>query len=436
MAKLFCLWWQLIVFMENYCIVMIDLFELRRRLELIRGRLKPRARILINEAHSYTEEQVKYFASIKNLTFCGGGGQTWVLHSVLAYLEEKLNVKIHNLHRVAGTSAGAITALTVSLGLTSEKRDQIVQRVNGEGLKDYSWWNILTLPWSWSLCKGDALENWLISVIKEETGLQDPTFAELRDYFISREDKPPQLYVMATNLRFFNRYRDIFSAEHTPEVKVAKAVRASCAVPLLFPPVKIDGCYYVDGAVGGHNNPVDIFDDTRYSSDTRVSRQASRSWHNIETLGLEMLDETQRSRWQLSSGYRQDKYGLLSFISDIITRLLKAVTFKMDVSEQSRLLTVRPNGDFMRFGWKDADWRQSRDTAEQDVASFVPMVRGTAAKMAVGAEIRRARDGWLPQYANMRSSTRTNVGSLNAGQQGLYMGGCAVGDLPPIGYMF
>ena len=80
---------------------------------------------------------------------------------------------------------------------------------------------------------------------------------------------------------------EIFSAETTPEVAVADAVRMSMSIPLFFESLRFDGHqfgkgdYYVDG--GLYNNyPIHIFDEPRYA---RRSRSFSNGV-NRETIGL------------------------------------------------------------------------------------------------------------------------------------------------------
>lgn len=60
----------------------------------------------------------------KNLVFEGGGIRGLAYPGTLKVLEEKGVIK--NSERVAGTSAGAITALMVGLGYNSHEIDSII----------------------------------------------------------------------------------------------------------------------------------------------------------------------------------------------------------------------------------------------------------------------------------------------------------------------
>jgi NTE family protein len=70
-----------------------------------------------------------------------------------------------------------------------------------------------------------------------------------------REAKIP-LHIIAANVN--RKKKRIFSSAADPDFPVAKAVRASMSIPLLFAPVEIDGDKHVDGGMV-KNFPVDVF---------------------------------------------------------------------------------------------------------------------------------------------------------------------------------
>ncbi len=65
------------------------------------------------------------------------------------------------------------------------------------------------------------------------------------------EDLPIPLHVTATNLEKGGQH--IFSSG-----ELIPALMASCAIPLVFPPVQVEGRYYVDGGIS-NNLPVEPF---------------------------------------------------------------------------------------------------------------------------------------------------------------------------------
>ena len=72
------------------------------------------------------------------------------------------------------------------------------------------------------------------------------------EYF---EDFDKDVYVCATEFEGTAKAH-YFSNKETPRVRVIDAIRASCAIPGIFPPAIIDGKMYVDGALKD-NFPID-----------------------------------------------------------------------------------------------------------------------------------------------------------------------------------
>ncbi len=64
--------------------------------------------------------------------------------------------------------------------------------------------------------------------------------------------------LLITAVRRDDSTLQIFSAENTPDVPIARACHASASLPLVFQPVKIDGVEYVDGGYRD-NTPIDYF---------------------------------------------------------------------------------------------------------------------------------------------------------------------------------
>lgn len=88
-------------------------------------------------------------------------------------------------------------------------------------------------------------------------------------------DYQKEVYVCATEFDGIPKAH-YFSKAETPTVKVIDAIKASCAIPGLFPPVFIDSKMYVDGALKD-NFPVDVIHFDSY---------------NI--LGINIIPETRR----------------------------------------------------------------------------------------------------------------------------------------------
>ncbi|HBS87960.1 MAG: hypothetical protein A2W91_10415 [Bacteroidetes bacterium GWF2_38_335] len=213
----------------------------------------------------------------KNLIFEGAGVRGIAYCGVLSVLEEKgVMGKIEN---VGGTSAGAITALMVSLGYTSNEIEKIISETKFQKFNDGAYIFIggiyrTTHKYGWY--KPDAFLSWLDKIILDKCGNSEITFAELSQMGFKN------LYVTATCLN--KQKLVVFSHQNYPEMKVKDAVRISMSIPLYFEAVFVDekGKTYekqskdcsldvmVDGGILG-NFPIFIFDSI-YSENGRLIR--------------------------------------------------------------------------------------------------------------------------------------------------------------------
>jgi NTE family protein len=227
----------------------------------------------------------------RNLVFKGGGVRGIAYMGALEVLDEYRIIE--NIERVAGTSAGAISAAMLSLRLSiPETRDlfntlelpKIPQSITRPSHK--------LLPWNaeqqhahrfltrYGWYSSEYFYEWLLGVIEDHcAGNGRATFADFQRLGLR------DLSIVAANL---SRQRaEVFSVRTTPNVAVADAVRMSMSIPIYFEALQFDGQsfgsgdYYVDGGLFD-NFPTHIFDKPEL---------ASRSWAfrdgiNWETLGL------------------------------------------------------------------------------------------------------------------------------------------------------
>lgn len=121
---------------------------------------------------------------------------------------------------IAGVSAGAIVAVMYAAGVTL---DNIVRVFNDSKFRDFCNWNV---------GKG-ALFN-----MKPLRKL----FMKLLGDRVNLEDLNIPVYLGATD--FDNGVTVAFH-----EGCIVDRLIASCSIPIIFPPVKIEGTYYVDGGV-------------------------------------------------------------------------------------------------------------------------------------------------------------------------------------------
>lgn len=200
--------------------------------------------------------------AIRNLAFQGGGVKGIAYVGGIEVLEER--GLLAGVLRVAGTSAGAITAALLAVGATAGDLRRILTTTTFSAFKDRG--HLITtvhrVRHDFGLYKGDFFLGWMRDHIAEltekltGTAQPDLSFAQLGALAAAQPGRFRELYTVATNL---SRQRpEVFSAATTPAVSVALAVRMSMSIPLFFESVTFDGSIYVDGGLSW-NYPIDLF---------------------------------------------------------------------------------------------------------------------------------------------------------------------------------
>lgn len=230
----------------------------------------------------------------ENLVFEGAGIRGIAYSGVLKELER--SGIIENITKVGGTSAGAITALMVSLGYNSDEIYEIISETKFQKFNDgefifFGGFSRMTGKYGWY--KGNEFTHWLEKIINSKTGNPEITFEELQ------EKGYRKLYVTATCMN--KQKLIVFSSETYPRMKVKDAVRISMSIPLYFEAVFIDssGKVYknqkknqyldivVDGGITG-NFPIFIFDSIAFDASNHKIRIP-----NYKTIGVRIDSDSQ-----------------------------------------------------------------------------------------------------------------------------------------------
>jgi NTE family protein len=247
---------------------------------------------------SFVKTQV---AHPKYLVFEGAGIRGIAYSGVIEVLEKQGNLE--GVEKVAGTSAGALTAMMLSMGYSSGEISDIVSSTRFQKFNDGSYFfaggiarTIKNFGWYHS----DKLSEWVGDLIAVKTGNPDLTFLEWEKAGYK------DLYVTGTSLN--KQKLVVFSKESYPNMRVRDAVRISMTIPLYFEAAFIDSSgrpvnpdttahfdVMVDGGLLG-NFPIGIFDEVKVDSLGHEYRVP-----NPETLGFRIdsdeqiaLDSTQR----------------------------------------------------------------------------------------------------------------------------------------------
>lgn len=195
--------------------------------------------------------------NFKNLVFEGGGVKGIAYAGAMKVLDKE--GILPGIERVGGTSAGAINATMFALGYTADEQRSILRNLDFNNFMDDSWGEIrdtkrLLEKFGWY--KGDFFHEWMSTLVKNKLDNENATFKDLKDA------GRPDLYVFGTNLS--TRFGEVFSFEHTPNARIADAVRISMSIPLFFASVRnARNDVYVDGGVL-NNFPVKLFDRQKY----------------------------------------------------------------------------------------------------------------------------------------------------------------------------
>ena len=191
----------------------------------------------------------KNFAS---LVIAGGATKVISAIGVMRFLEEQNMMK--SIKNYVGTSAGAVLCAFAALGYTSkEMADFFVQNLcNDESINRMNLDDILSIFTTYGLSNGDNLMIFFRRMICKKLGQEreNITFIELAK-LCGRN-----LVVCVSNLS--KERQEFWSVDTKPNVSVITALRASCAIPIIFTPVIIDGDIYIDGGLYD-NFPIDYF---------------------------------------------------------------------------------------------------------------------------------------------------------------------------------
>ena len=252
---------------------------------------------------------------IKNMVFEGGGILGISYLGVLDYLHR--SGRIGGLQRIAGTSAGAITACITSFNLPFEQLEGIAASLDYKKIPERTEINELKLipeeirtqidekfgdinciyrllhEYGWY--STNYFYEWIQKVIADQFDIRKKrppyTFADFKNPNLHKESRPFfDLYVVGTDLSM--KTARVFSFETTPAMEVATAVRISMSIPLFFEAVKMEkedagensvNNIFCDGGLL-NNYPLNLFDSPRFNADPYYGA-------NMETLGVRFAQQ-------------------------------------------------------------------------------------------------------------------------------------------------
>ena len=224
---------------------------------------------------------------IRNLVFAGAGVRGIAYGGAIKALEEAGITP--GVHRLAGTSAGALAALALAMGYSAAEVGRTMEAIDWSsfvasqpGLRDL--WNLVTRGWGTS--DGTALLAFCERLLIGRRLSTSLTFRELARLAEDPDSGFRELHVVVCNLN--RQHSEIFSHQTTPDLPVALAVRISCSIPGCFRGVEYQGDWYCDGGLV-QNYPIRLFDSLDYADGTELqpyqTPEGTRHF-NPQTLGF------------------------------------------------------------------------------------------------------------------------------------------------------
>ncbi len=297
----------------------------------------------------------------RNLVFKGGGilGIAY-LGAIEVLGSDSYNI-LNQIERVSGASAGAITAMIVSLCETSDEiiamadsldftkvpqkkgnerdtmsasTEQMIEQqlqvmFGARGKIDLKCLKRLLSDFGWY--SSEYLYNWLRTQIQskfDQKQRASKTIAARKDDDQTKGAKGLQTFQDFKNAGFKDLYvsvanvtkhtNEILSYENAPNMPVADAVRMSMSIPLYFEAIKYNDDYYADGGlVNGY--PMEVFDDEKYMHDKNLFNDGI----NLETLGCHLYEGTNNER-------KIQVKGLIDYIMDLVRSIMKIQQIKFN----------------------------------------------------------------------------------------------------------
>jgi NTE family protein len=290
------------------------------------------------------------YPSIKNLVFEGGGILGISYLGAVDYLDE-IGI-LPQIEKVAGSSAGAITACLLSFNSSFNELKLMVSSLDYKKIPQKEASDLRGVSDDFKVefeklfgdinCIYRLINNygwystgyfyeWIKEIIAKQFDKkkkQPPyTFEDFENEDIHLNNRIfKDLYIIGTDISY--KTSVVFSYATTQKMEVAEAVRISMSIPFYFEAVKIsdtvrektNNYLYVDGSLM-RNYPINLFD---YNG------------INYETLGMQFKNKTK---------YSENK-NIIDYISNIFNSLLKVQEdiYNNDLLNQGRTININTGG--------------------------------------------------------------------------------------------
>ncbi len=192
------------------------------------------------ETKPETEQKIK---KIRHLVLSGGGDIGISFFGALRASNEAGFWNIEDIQSIYATSAGSLFGTVIALiqHVSWETLDVFFKKRPWEQVFDVNVDSVLKSFANCGILGRETAYKFLSPVLLASDLGKDVT---MREFF---EHTGIDMHYMTTNLDKFELV-DVSHKTH-PDWKVVEAVYASCALPVMFQPITIDGTKYADGAI-------------------------------------------------------------------------------------------------------------------------------------------------------------------------------------------
>jgi len=182
---------------------------------------------------------------MRNLVLSGGGNKGIGFIGCLKALEE-FNL-LQNIENFCGTSIGSLICLLILIGYNYEELNRILLKFNIIDFLNIDLFNFID---NYSIYSNNKLKKIFNILLSKKYDIENFTFLKL--FNLTQKT----LHIISINIE--DNKEVVFNYINTPDLLVFDAICASCAIPFILPPVKINNKLHIDGFL--YNNfPCNIF---------------------------------------------------------------------------------------------------------------------------------------------------------------------------------
>ncbi len=168
------------------------------------------------------------FEPVHEIYIAGGGGAGRALPQALL-AAQYYGLDFNKVNVICATSVGTIVGLGITLGISPQEMKKMLNEMPTDRFQDWSLRRIFNFFSEWGVCSGKEINTYIRKMIRDKTGLEDPTFLELYQAGYTKEFR-----VLTTNVS--KHTTSIFSYRLTPNKKVSDLVTTACSIPLVYTP--------------------------------------------------------------------------------------------------------------------------------------------------------------------------------------------------------